>query len=481
MELQLRGLHVRIDTFARDEQVALRVKVSIDDIELHDCLVSSPFWKFLCYHQNNVRGRPMNARMLSLELLSVRPDLDSAREEYRLTLGLAPLRLLIDQDAIEFLLEFFVVNPTGSSPLSPSSEHDHAADGAVPTSHTIHVHPTESGDTSGQQTVQVKMEKEEPEHESTTEAVSYIQLCLLGALSITVDYKPKHVDFHGLRRGDFLQLLHLFPFEDFTILLPALRLSGIETWAGVIGAVVAQWGMCAATQVPKVLGSLQPIRSFVKVGAAAKDVFVLPTDTTLFNALGEFVRSLARETAEVGARLAQGAQSVLEDVDDVLAYDRSEATSHAYARRRQRYSPSSEQPANFEEGARQAVESIARSLQVVFRRVVFVPVEEYHRKGAHGAVKSIVHAVPGAVLRPLWGVAEGTSRLLRGVQNSVDPLHKDVVDVKYKKLRGSRSGSSGPARVVPMPVAAPVRPAPAPIREGLRDDAIRDYKRRRDL
>ena len=45
----------------------------------------------------------------------------------------------------------------------------------------------------------------------------------------------------------------------------------------------------------------------------------------------------------------------------------------------------------------------------------------YQRTGAGGAVKSVVRAIPIAVLRPLIGAAEAASQVALGVRNEMDP------------------------------------------------------------
>lgn len=90
MELHLKGFNGWFTTYGAHEtvilllfvlthmyqQIASRWALAVRDVELHDCLVTSPFRKFLCYYNHSPRGREYNSCMLRLVLTSVRPEPD---------------------------------------------------------------------------------------------------------------------------------------------------------------------------------------------------------------------------------------------------------------------------------------------------------------------------------------------------------------------------------------------------------------------
>ncbi|RHY40984.1 hypothetical protein DYB34_007991 [Aphanomyces astaci] len=73
-------------------------------------------------------------------------------------------------------------------------------------------------------------------------------------------------------------------------------------------------------------------------------------------------------------------------------------------------------------------------LHVVAKTIVAVPLLEYQRTGSHGYVKSVIRAVPVAVLRPMIGATEAMSRALIGVRNAVDPEMKEDMENKFKDM-----------------------------------------------
>jgi len=98
----------------------------------------------------------------------------------------------------------------------------------------------------------------------------------------------------------------------------------------------------------------------------------------------------------------------------------------------------SNQPADISDGLRQAYEALSRGLQQATHGIIVVPSQEYERMGTGAAVKSVVKAVPGAILKPMIGATEAISRALMGVKNTVNPLKKKEADDKYKKRERTR-------------------------------------------
>ena len=66
--------------------------------------------------------------------------------------------------------------------------------------------------------------------------------------------------------------------------------------------------------------------------------------------------------------------------------------------------------------------------------IIAVPIEEYSRAGPQGAMRSVIRAVPVAILRPVIGLTEGISKVALGVRNDIAPdaLKTDLKN-KYKQ------------------------------------------------
>ncbi|RHZ26483.1 hypothetical protein DYB26_010612, partial [Aphanomyces astaci] len=125
------------------------------------------------------------------------------------------------------------------------------------------------------------------------------------------------------------------------------------------------------------------------------------------------------ETLNTASKLARGTKSLLESADHVMQDSKKKKTlfNSRKGNTHARYLIS--QPANATEGWNQAYASMSRELHVVAKTIVAVPLLEYQRTGSHGYVKSVIRAVPVAVLRPMIGATEAMSRALIGVRNAV--------------------------------------------------------------
>jgi autophagy-related protein 2 len=128
MEFRLSGVKSEVDHYDPREPTASRTLVTVRDLEILDHIKTSTWRKFLTELRSDSRGniRETNSDMVRVELLSVRPvpghpseearlrvSLRHSRSTIRLTLlflfqaKILPLRLYVDQDAVDFLKKFF--------------------------------------------------------------------------------------------------------------------------------------------------------------------------------------------------------------------------------------------------------------------------------------------------------------------------------------------------------------------------------------
>jgi hypothetical protein len=297
---------------------------------------------------------------------------------------------------------------------------------------------------------------------------TYIQSFeVVNKIFLCIDWQPHTFDLRSLRAGDYAQLANLLPLENVEIELKSAKLTGI-TGFDRVGVELAQlWAHDVAHyQAHRYLAGVQPIRSFVNVGSGAADLVLLPLahyrqhgsiKRGVQRGLASFLRNVSLESMAAAARLAQGAQTVLESVDDVLTYRPTPLPSHAHSqfaqqrarnarkgrggaitatetydatRRKQTYvSKRANPPVSAQEGLRQAYESLSRGLQSAASQMIVVPRDEYQRSGSRGAVRSAIQAMPGAMLSPVIGGLEAVAKVLNGGANSLAPSrvqeHKD--------------------------------------------------------
>lgn len=276
----------------------------------------------------------------------------------------------------------------------------------------------------------------------------------------------------SLRAGDYAQLANLLPLENMELELKAVKMMGI-TGFDRVGMELAQlWAHdLSRHQAHRYLAGVQPIRSIVNVGSGVADLVLLPLShykqhgslkRGMQRGLSSFLKNVSLESMAAAARLAQGAQSILESVDDVLTYRPAPLPSHAHAqfaqqrartqarrgshtgsvdmgadgsdarRKPTHISKRANPPASAHDGFRQAYESLSRGLQSAASQMIVVPRAEYQKYGSKGAVTSAIKAVPGAVLSPVIGGMEAVSKVLNGITNSIDPRRRKESSDKFK-------------------------------------------------
>ncbi|KAL0587431.1 hypothetical protein ABG067_003050 [Albugo candida] len=173
--------------------------------------------------------------------------------------------------------------------------------------------------------------------------------------------------------------------------------------------------------------------------------------------------SVTVETLNTASKMAQGTQSLLEQADDLISIGASSSMQKKQLQYRgstSRIKRNSKrlggggirsaqvnggvlgsrqylqlQPSNATEGLEQAYDSLARELHIAAKTIVAIPLVEYKKTGSHGYVRSVIRAVPVALLRPMIGATEAMSKALIGVRNAVDPEMKEDIDNKFKDFR----------------------------------------------
>lgn len=124
MEFSLSDLRAELDIYAPDDATASRVHVTAGSFEILDHIKTSTWKKFLTEMRSDSRGnvRETDADMVRIELVNVRPNLPFTDEEIRLKAKILPLRLHVDQDALDFLKQFFSFQSSGRDTAEPASK-----------------------------------------------------------------------------------------------------------------------------------------------------------------------------------------------------------------------------------------------------------------------------------------------------------------------------------------------------------------------
>ncbi|KAG1878016.1 hypothetical protein DFJ58DRAFT_753708 [Suillus subalutaceus] len=410
IEIKLIGLDAEVDSYRHRLKDALVSKtlVVIKNAEILDHVKTSTWRKFLTELRSDSRGniRETDSSMVRVELKTVQPSPSHPSEETRLRAKLLPLRLYVDQDALDFLKKFFAFK----DPDSPSAPAD------------------------------------------TPSEETYIQHAEVFPIDLKLDYKPRRVDYRALREGKTIELMNFFHFDGAEMTLRHLTLHGITGWPRFFDTLNDLWTPdVKATQLVDVISGVAPIRSMVNVGSGVADLVLLPIaqykkDGRIVRGVQKgtkaFVQSTAMEAIKLGARLATGTQVILEQTESVLGGQfKDSITAETF---HIPYDDSGEgpdeelisryaaQPADVTEGVQSAYRSLQRNLHSAAQTILAVPMEVYEKSGNEGAVRAVVRAVPIAVLKPMIGASEAVSKTLMGLHNTLDPNVRHENAAKYK-------------------------------------------------
>ncbi|KAI0748137.1 hypothetical protein C8Q80DRAFT_1120684 [Daedaleopsis nitida] len=414
IEIKLMHVSAEVDQYRPEVALVSRVFATVRDLEILDHIKTSTWKKFLTSLRADSRGnvRETESNMVRVELRMLHPVPGHPSEEARLRAKILPLRLHVDQDALDFLKQFFAFKDPDAAPAA----------------------------------------NPEPADEI------YFQQAEVFPVDIKLDYKPRRVDYRALREGRTIELMNFFHFDGAEMTLRHITLKGITGWPKFFDLLNDLWTPdVKATQLIDVISGVSPIRSVVNVGSGVADLVLLPIaqykkDGRVYRGLQKgtnaFMKSTAMEAIRLGARLATGTQVILEQAENVLGGQfKDEVMAEALQLPTQvdlddpeldeetadLISKYAEQPVNVKEGVQSAYRSLRRNLNSAAQTILAVPMEVYERSGNEGAVRAVVRAVPIAVLKPMIGATEAVSMTLLGLQNTLDPNIRQENEAKYKQ------------------------------------------------
>lgn len=416
IQVRLDKLTIYFYQFGKSESVANRMVVHLNQLDILDQLEKSNFHKLLT--RQRMYGTDTED-MFAFSMDIVRPDPKNFpdREEARVRVTILPIRLNVDQHAVNFLIKYF--KPKKTEKIEEEIK-------LVNKEHGFSVSTTKA---QNEDTKDLMKQQDD--------APFFIQDFMINPIVLSIDYKPRRVDFSQLTDGDYSQLIHLFPLKKVEIILPKFSKSGMIA-DRLVTELAKFWALDVAKNQPhKYLCGVQPVRSVVNVGSGMADLVIMPLrqfkeDGRLLKGLGKgaysFVKSLTQETLHVGSTAFSTAAKILGTVDTAV----DTATRHKKRRRPLVKQRRRKTPNNAYEGVVQAYELLTRGLIDAGQGVVAVPREEYKRSGVLAATKSVLCGIPLALLRPIVGATEAVSVVMDGLQSSVNPEDAKERKDKYK-------------------------------------------------
>ncbi|KAI1389932.1 uncharacterized protein F4822DRAFT_400277 [Hypoxylon trugodes] len=398
---ELKGINVDLVTFPPDSgETQSSVDVRIKDLDIFDHVPTSTWKKFATYDQD-AGEREMGTSMVHLEILNVKPVAELAASEIVLKATLLPLRLHVDQDALDFITRFFEFK-----------------DDSAP----IHSSPSD---------------------------VPFVQRAEVNSIPLQLDFKPKRVDYGGLRSGHTTEFMNFLVLDQARMVLRHTIIYGVSGFDRLGQTLNDIWMPdVKKTQLPGVLAGLAPVRSIVNVGSGFKNLIEIPIKE--YKKDGRIVRSISKgavafakttgtEIVKLGAKLAVGTQYALQGAEGVLGkqpesreitgWDDDELDDEEP----KQISLYADQPTGVIQGLRGAYSSLARDLNVAKDAVIAVPGEVMESQSAQGAAKAVLKRAPTIIFRPLIGSSKAIGQTLMGATNALDPQNRRRVEEKYKR------------------------------------------------
>ncbi|CAI4049477.1 Atg2p SKDI_14G0890 [Saccharomyces kudriavzevii IFO 1802] len=458
--IQLTKLQVNLKNYRVDEpdesksdnstDVLNKCIVSVYEFEIVDNVPTSTWNKFVTLLKHE--PWPHNSPMFLLDLELIRPIDFLQAVELVMQLKIAPLRLHVDQDTLEFLIRFL-----------------------------------------GFKDKRFELVDEYPD-------IVFVQKFSTNAIKLRLDYKPKKVDYAGLRSGQTSELMNFFTLDGSKITLKSVVLYGLNGFDDLNDKLKAIWTPdITKKQLTGVLEGLAPVKSFMAIGSGVKTlVTVLMSEYKQEGHLGKslkkggnvFMKTATGDFVKLGVKLTSGTQAILEnteelfggvgsngrmydtsktgtsgggdtdaaavlDLDTILEEDQLVGSKYSRIKDHEptavvidmsssenRNEPKivslyADQPLDATTGLKEAYSSLEKHMHIAYDAVWRAKgqMKDDKRGGPSAAAVYVARAAPVAIIRPLIGATEAVSKALQGIANQVDKTHTEQINDKYKSNR----------------------------------------------
>ena len=268
--------------------------------------------------------------------------------------------------------------------------------------------------------------------------VPFLQRVEINAVQVKLDFKPKRVDYAGLRSGRTTEFMNFFVLDGADMVLRHVIIYGVSGFDRLGNTLNDIWMPdVKRNQLPGVLAGLAPIRSLVNVGGGVKDLVVVPMreyrkDGRIVRSIQKgalaFAKTTSNELVKLGAKLAIGTQTVLQGAEDLLTSPDTVSATHEAEREddeeAKKISLYADQPIGVIQGLRGAFSGRERDLLLARDAIVAVPGEVMESGSAKAAAKAVWKRAPTVILRPAIGVSKAVGQTLLGAGNTLDPSNR---------------------------------------------------------
>ena len=287
-----------------------------------------------------------------------------------------------------------------------------------------------------------------PVHPSDDE-IPFIQRAEVNAVPVKLDFKPKRVDYGGLRSGRTTEFMNFFVLDEAEMVLRHVIIYGVSGFDRLGQTLNDIWMPDIRTnQLPRILAGLAPVKSIVSIGSGFKDLVVIPMreykkDGRIVRSIQKgavsFAKTTTNELVKLGAKLAIGTQTVLQNAEDFLNHPAGVPVRQVLTTEGREDDPIDEdekkqislyadQPVGVVQGLRGAFSSLERDIIVARDAIVAVPGEIMESGSAKGAAKALWKRAPTVILRPAIGASKAVGQTLLGAGNTLDPKNRSRVE-----------------------------------------------------
>ncbi|KAG6000533.1 hypothetical protein E4U54_001381 [Claviceps lovelessii] len=397
---ELRGVNADLVVFPPETgETVSSMDARVEHLDIFDHVPTSTWKKFATYDQDHGE-REMGTSMIHVELLNVRPIPELAASEMVVRATVLPLRLHVDQDALDFITRFFEFK-----------------------------------------------DEEVPTHASPSD-VPFLQRAEIMDIPVKLDFKPKRVDYGGLRSGHTTEFMNFIVLEESRMVLRHVIIYGVAGFDRLGKTLNDIWTPDVRTnQLPGVVAGLAPLRSLVNIGSGFRDLVEIPLreyqkDGRIIRSISKgavaFARTTGTELVKLGAKLAVGTQYALQGAEELLTEGGQaessvrEAGDDSDAENKKQISLYADQPTGVLQGIRGGFRSLARDVNLARDAIIAVPGEVMSTQSAVGAAKAVLNRAPTIIFRPAVGVTKAIGQTLMGATNALDHDNRRRIGEKYK-------------------------------------------------
>jgi autophagy-related protein 2 len=397
---ELKGVSADVLVFPPDSgEVVSSIDLRVKDFEIFDKVPTSTWRKFLTHMDNDPDTREMAKPMFHIQLDNVKTLESHSASEIVLKVTVLPLRLHVDQDALDFITRFFEFKDESTMSTEPAGERP------------------------------------------------FLQRVEIDTVDMCLDYKPKNVDYVGLRSGRTTEFMNFITLDASMIRLKHAIVYGLRGFETLHQTLNDVWMPdIQRNQLPGILAGLAPVRSLVNLGSGMRDVVAIPVRE--YKKDGRIVRSIqkgafhfgkttASELARLGAKVALGTQTMLTNAEHFLSpaeLASSSSTRPSSARSTSWHDVASDedepeqraisayanQPLGVFAGLRSARRYLEHDLLTAKDALIAVRGEFLESRGPGGVASAVARHAPTVLLRPVIGATRAVGTTLLGVGNQID-------------------------------------------------------------